>query len=349
MAEVPHMPTKPEILEKAIELFMYDNPGAPTPEEYELKEGNYWLRARDALMTGVRSELESYLAYLQSEVDTTLEALGIERIVPEERITELEDKLSALTEHYKTTKTRLAETREELRRIEEKKPPPPPPPPPMGLGPDEKRRLEDSFRRVFEEAGVTRIPMASFRDELAGLQEDLKEEERTRAFRLAYKQIVSLARSLLPVRPPPPRVAPPAPPPERPPVAVPMVELLGPRRRVIETFTCWHPDCEEACTLDRDLMRRVTVVSVLKEISPRGPRYEPLLAFPPRFYYTCETHRDEKFGFKSIYDALAFLLFESRSSGKRLAITKGTFTAAGLDQEDLRNIQAAEARWMVGS
>lgn len=349
MAEVPHMPTKPEILEKAIELFMYERPGAPTPEEYELKEGNYWLRARDALMTGVRSELEGYVSYLESETAKTLEALGIEKVVPEEQITELENKLSALTERYKTTTTRLTEAREEIRRIKEKEPPPPPPPPPMGLGPDEKKRLEDSFRRVFEEARITRIPIASFRDELAGLQEDLKDVERTRAFRLAYERIVGLARSLLPVRPPPPRVAPPAPPPERPPVAVPMVELLGPRRRVVETFTCWHPDCEEPCTLDRDLMRRVTIVPVLKEISPRGPRLEPLLGFPPRFYYSCETHRTERFGYRSIYDALAYLLFESRSSGKRLAITKGTFTAVGLDQEDLRNIQAAEARWMVGS
>ncbi|GAI71794.1 unnamed protein product [marine sediment metagenome] len=93
-------------------------------------------------------------------------------------------------------------------------------------------------------------------------------------------------------------------------------------------------------------MKRVTIVPVLKAITPRGPRHEPLLTFPPRFYYTCEKHRKEKFGYRNIYDVLAYLMFESRSSGKRLTVTKGTFTAAGLDAEDIANIQVAAAKWM---
>jgi len=132
MAEIPpHMPTRKEILDRAIELFMHEHPGAPTPEEEELKEGNYWERARLDLMTGIRSELEKYLAWLESEADEIREELGIKKPLPtEERIRELEDKISTLEERYRVTRERLKEAREEIKRLEEKLKPPPPPPPP---------------------------------------------------------------------------------------------------------------------------------------------------------------------------------------------------------------------------
>lgn len=356
-------PTRDEIRAEALKNFMEESYRAglkdiPTPEDDELKEGNYWLRAQRDLMTSPEAkatdELIEYLEYSASELEEVVvksedlkELLEASRKLEgiEARIKDLRRKRSKEKEE---AKLRIAELERQLAEERAKVPPPPPPPPPSGLSKEQKTSLEDAFRRVFEEAGITRIPMASFRDELAGLQKDLKDVERTRAFDLAYRRIVDLARSILPPRPPP-VVAPPPAPPAPPVVVVPPVELLGPRRRVIETVTCWVPGCWEPVSIDQDLMRRVTVVPVLKEISPRGPRYEPLLGFPPRFYWMCPGHREEKFGYRSIYDALAFLLFESSSSGKRLTVTKGTFVAIGLDGQDMRNIQAAEARWIPRS
>lgn len=245
-------------------------------------------------------------------------------------------------------------------------PPPTPPPTPMvtptpapppiekpqllGLSEEQKRRLEDAFKRVFEEAGIAKIPMATFRDELARLEEDLKTVERERAFDLAYRQIVDVARSLIPTRPlptPAPTLLP-TPPARRPEeVVVPPAEMLGPRRRDVMTLQCWISDCFEQCLVDKDLMRRVSMVPVMKAWSPRGVRYEPLLALPPTFFYSCEKHRYEKFGYRSVYDALAYLLFESRSSTRRMTITKGTFVDVGLDADDIAAIQVEEAKWMA--
>jgi len=350
-------PTKDEIRVEALKVYMEESYRAglediPTPEDHELKEGNYWERAKIDLMTSPEAEatdeLLAYLEYSASELE--------EVVVKSENLKDLlaaSRKLEGIEARTKDLRQKRREEKEEAklriaeleRQLEEARAPPPPPPlPPSGLSKAQKTSLEDAYRRVFEEAGITRIPMATFRDELAALQEDLKDVERERAFELAYRRIVNVARSILPARPPP-VVAPPTPP-APPPAVAPAVEMLGPRKRIVETFTCWVPECLELCTLDQDLMRRVTIVPVLKAITTRGPRHEPLLTFPPLFYYTCEKHRQEKFGFKSIYDALAFLLFESRSSGKRLTVTKGTLTAAGLDAEDIANIQVAAARWM---
>jgi hypothetical protein len=235
--------------------------------------------------------------------------------------------------------------------LEESRKPIIPSGPSTGLSEEQKHTLEDAFKRVFEEAGVRDIPMSVFRDELERLQEDLKTVERARAYELARKVIVDVATGLLPKRPAPEIAPPPKPaaPPERaprPPVVVSPVEALGPRRRDILTVQCWVPTCLNECIVDKDLMRRVSLVPVLKGWSPRGARYEPLLALPPLFFYSCEEHKNERFGYRSVYDALAYLLFESRSSTKRLAITKGTFADIGLDQEDINTIQAAEAaRW----
>lgn len=223
-----------------------------------------------------------------------------------------------------------------------------PPPAPLGLREEHKKLLEDAFRRVFEEAGVKDVPMATFRDELARLQEDLKTVDQTRAYELAYRTIVDVAAGLLPKRPKP-AVTPPAPAPApapAPPISVPPVEMLGPRRRDIITVQCWVPNCMNECVVDKDLMRRVMLMPVLKAWSPRGARYEPLLPLPPLFFYSCEEHKEERFGYRSVYEALAYLLVESRSSTKRLAITKGTFADVGLDQDDINTIQAAEARWI---
>lgn len=122
------LPTRDEIYDEAMKLFMSDNPGAPVPEEEELKEGNYWLRARDGLMRGYRGELESALGMYEVEVEKIREALGI--APPPERV-ELEARLDTITTSFETTRGRLKSAREEIKRLEReleeaRKPPPPP-------------------------------------------------------------------------------------------------------------------------------------------------------------------------------------------------------------------------------
>jgi hypothetical protein len=235
--------------------------------------------------------------------------------------------------------------------IEETKKPVIPPAAPMGLSEEQKHTLEDTFKRILEQAGVKEIPLARFQDELAFLQENLQSVERARAYEIADRSIVDLAGSLIPKIPRMPTVTfpttpAPAPAAPTPSISVSPMEMLGPRRRDIITVQCWVPNCINECVVDKDLMRRVTIVPVLKSWSPRGARYEPLLPLPPLFFYSCEEHKEERFGYQSVYDALAYLLYESRSSTKRLAITKGTFADIGLDQDDINAVQAAEVRWI---
>jgi len=351
VAELPRMPTKDEILARATELFMQERArvGLPplTPEESELKEGSYFDRARNELMSGVRSQLEGYLAYLEGEAAKVREELGIVEVIPEEKITELENKLSDISERYRVTKERLKEARAELERI---KAPPTPivPIAAKGLSKEQISQLEDSFKRVFEEAGVARVPLATFRDEISILKEDLKDVERSAAFELAYRRITELARSILPPRPVMPPPAPP-PVPERPPLveraAIPAIAQLGPRRRLWETFTCMVEGCLETVKLDRDLMYRVTVIPVLMAIRPRGPVFEPLIGFSPRFFYICPRHRKERHGYTGIYDALAFIWRESEV-GEKFCVTEATFREIGLDDEDVREIRRERVKYL---
>lgn len=431
-------PTRDEIRAKALAMYMGDQYKAgltdiPTPEDDELKEENYWLRAQRELMTSPEAKAaDEMLAYLEMSAsqleEVVVKSEDLKELLEATRSLEsVEEKLKDLRRKRKKeaeqAKLEVAELERKLEEERAAKPPPtledlrnyfagltpydglvkfireygslratyliedlkelysaikenlddediflfydehpelkedlisvssllidwipPPPPAETGLTKEQKTRLEDAYRRVLLEAGVTRIPLAPFRDEMRVLQEDLEDVEREKAFRLAEGRIISLARTLIPRRPPPPPEE--RPPPKRVPIVVPPVELLGPRRRITETVTCWNPKCDNLIVIDRDLQRRVTLIPIIKAIQPRGVRHEALLTFPIRFYYMCETCRDEKFGYRSIYDALAYLLFESRSSTKRLAITKGTFEAVGLDMEDITNIQVAEARWM---
>jgi len=88
----------------------------------------------------------------------------------------------------------------------------PPPPPPIGLGPEEKARLEDAYKRVFIEAAADwRGTLPALRDELANLQEELKEVPREKAFEAARTRIEDLARRLLPPPRPPEVARPPIP------------------------------------------------------------------------------------------------------------------------------------------
>jgi len=120
---------------------------------------------------------------------------------------------------------------------------------------------------------------------------------------------------------------------------------LGPRRRRYETFTCMKEDCQETVTLDRDLLVRVTVIPVLKAVSPSGSLFQPLLRFPKRFYFMCPKHQKERYGYTGIYDALAFLLRESES-GDRMCVTKATFREIELDAADIKEIQKERIKYL---
>jgi hypothetical protein len=97
------LPTKDEIYMKALELYFKDHPEATTtPEEYELKEGNYWETARRELMSGYESDLRRYLEELEEEARKVRELLGLP--IPEEKvekeIEKIEEKVERVEDEY---------------------------------------------------------------------------------------------------------------------------------------------------------------------------------------------------------------------------------------------------------
>ena len=202
---------------------------------------------------------------------------------------------------------------------------PPPPKVEMGLGSGEKRRLEDVFRRVFAEARLPRLPagaMSAFRDELATLQEDLVEVARRRAFELARRRIVDVARTFIPIRPPPPR----------PPPAVIRVEIPAekPRERTFETRYCWIGG--EEFTHDVDLEMR------LRKPVMRG-RFAadlPALGLPEEFYHLCSEHKMERYNYYSMVDAVAFRVADR--SKPNVGFTVTTLRGLGLTEFDIETI-----------
>lgn len=230
--------------------------------------------------------------------------------------------------------TALRKEREEFQRIAEARPP----------------ALEDVLRDKFEALlRIQGVEPRRFRGEL-----DIElETVRGRSSEEQQRAVEALARDIAIREVPPPK------PPvvseeavrravreelER--VAVPVPAAPTPRQRRVATFPCLGPGCPELCSIDRDLELRVRITPVLKAQSPRGVRLVPLLSFPPIFYMTCDEHRLEKFGYSDIFDALGFLLAETRSSTRRLTVTKATLREVGLDEDDLREIQLREARWL---
>ena len=205
-------------------------------------------------------------------------------------------------------------------------PPPPPPKVEMGLGSDEKRRLEDIFRRIFAEARLPRLPagaMSTFRDELARLQEDLVEVARKRAFELAERRIIEVARTFIPLRPPPPRPPPPA---------VIRVEIPAerPREPTFETRTCWIGG--EAFTHDIDLEMRLRK-PVMRGRFAADP---PALGLPEEFYHLCSEHKMEKYNYYSMVDAVAFRVADRSKPNVGFTIT--TLRGLGLTDYDIETI-----------
>jgi len=121
LAEVPHMPSKEEIMAKAIEIFKADmvmrGLKPITPTEDELKEGNWFETARAELMSGVKSQLEEYLAYLEHEAESIREQLGIKPAPPPKEVRELEEQIDAVTTKLAETKSRLREATKEIETL----------------------------------------------------------------------------------------------------------------------------------------------------------------------------------------------------------------------------------------
>jgi len=236
-------------------------------------------------------------------------------------------------------------------------PPPVKPPPPLvpmkGLQKADEKRLLVRFDALLLERTITPAkwrPM--FEDRLYDWREAFKDLPRDEAMEKAFSEVEKLVGDIVGLAKPPPvrrppEVAPPGAPPAAPEVYVPPAEVLGPRIPRIRIRKCWVADCPETFEADEDLENRVRMVPVMKADTPHlGPRYEPLLRFPPIFYYLCPTHRDERFGYRDVFDALAYLYFETESSKvKRLTVTKESFRDIGLSVEDMTIIQERAARW----
>jgi len=152
LAEVPHMPSKEEILAKAIEMFKADmvmrGLKPITPTEDELKEGNWFETARAELMSGVKSQLEEYLAYLEHEAESIREQLGIKPAPPPKEVRELEEQIDAVTTRLEETKSRLREATREIETLRAVKVPVKeiaPPPPKVPTCPAHKVELIEIF------------------------------------------------------------------------------------------------------------------------------------------------------------------------------------------------------------
>jgi hypothetical protein len=342
--EPPHMPTRDEILKRAIELFHIANPQLPTitPEEDELKESSFWNRARDELMSGLRAALEEYLHYLESEADRTREELGIEKPLPSsERLTELENQLARIEERYNATKQRLSEAEEALREVREAKPPTPPPtlppappPTPTGITNEEVEMLWQEFIAGLSLARVT--SPESYRDRFNNAinRKETYMENATRLRRL-MERIIGEARAAVPAPIPIPVTAIPV-----------RVAIVEERVRQMRTEICLV--CRREHTIDVDLIRRVSQGSDEVRGAGRVHHEPPMLGFPDSFYHMCPDCRFAQFGYRDIYDALAYLLAEGRRSNyKKVKVTKDTLRAIGLDKTDLDEIQTIEARYRV--
>ena len=95
-----YMPTRAEIYDKALELFFEERPEAPTPEEYELKEGNYWIRARDKLLRTRAIPLSEWERY-RADVRSLAAELNILEEAAEERVAREREKWMAEIERLR--------------------------------------------------------------------------------------------------------------------------------------------------------------------------------------------------------------------------------------------------------
>ena len=142
-------PTTDEIRAEALRVYMEESYRAglkdiPTPEDHELKEENYWLRAQRDLMTSPEAkatdEFIAYLEYSASELEeVVVKSEDLKELLAASRKLEgIEDKIKDLRrkrrKEKEEAKLRIAELE---RKLEETRAPPPPkvikaPPKPPG-------------------------------------------------------------------------------------------------------------------------------------------------------------------------------------------------------------------------
>jgi len=210
---------------------------------------------------------------------------------------------------------------------------PPIAPPERGVTDDTIAQLQDIAYKRIAEAGLKWIEHRGSveRDiEISkALYADLAVEE---AKKKAVERLERLLETIAPKKAPPekrpPRVAPEV-------AYVPILEF--PRRVKVVTRECWV--CGEAFTSDLDLEDRL--------------RRNEILRFPAEFYELCPEHKNEKYGYSSVEEAVAYQLVEGRDTawkktglrGMRI-ITKTRLRDIGLTDADIAKIQAIETeRW----
>ena len=119
------MPTKEEIRQKALELYYAEHPEAVgiTPEDSELREGSYFLKAQRELMAGVRDEILKALQAYRDEMDRLIQTLEeMEEKVPEwaRRPEELEVKIVKLEDRINFLRMKAEKATREAKLAEEK-------------------------------------------------------------------------------------------------------------------------------------------------------------------------------------------------------------------------------------
>jgi hypothetical protein len=116
------------------------------------------------------------------------------------------------------------------------------------------------------------------------------------------------------------------------------------RIRRIEEETCLIGG--ERFMVDWDLVERVSENSTQILGKGRVRNIPQILKFPEEFYHLCPKHRFERYGYRNIYEAIAYLLFEAkRSHYKKIKLRKDHLKAIGLDKTDLHEIQKLEKRY----
>jgi tetratricopeptide (TPR) repeat protein len=257
--ELPHMPTRLEIYNKAVELKNreLEREGLPTYKlaasekdidpkvEAELREGSYWDRARSELMSGYREELEECkrlyleeLGEMKKAIDEyvrILREMGVEppewtlpRHELEERVVRLtrerdryKEEASARLAQLKRVRKELEETKKIIKELQEKlrAPPAPPAPPPP---PKPKELTKEEVKRLEDlfRATLYRELGRVPRDAMSDFRVEL-ETVKTLPYEEAAKVIERLALDIA-ERERAGRVAPPvAPPTVRPPEVAP--------------------------------------------------------------------------------------------------------------------------------
>lgn len=257
----------------------------------------------------------------------------------------------ALEPAYNPTYKEVPEVPPPVPEVPEKPPKPPPvaipPPVEKGLTKEDEEEMRTEFQAILLRRTVSpRKWMPIFRDEMAKWKLELadwprdraKKEAKTDLTRRLIPDIIDLAK--------PPKVVKEAvkvKPPKEVPVPT-RIEIGVERKPNIVSRYCWK--CDEAFEIDRDLERRVReTITEIRGVG-RVVYQRSLLRLPMLFYYLCEEHRKEKFGYDDIYDAIAFRISEARKLLRpEKAYTLEELRRRGFTPEDILRIQEKTTKY----